>query len=69
MLDCAYLERLSELSLLLVNYTKPEVDFVGLLEARLHAHDLGEGFFGMLERTVAIVQYADPIPQLGLLEA
>lgn len=43
-----YVETLAELLLLLVYYTKPEVDFIGLLKIGLHAHHLRECFLGML---------------------
>ncbi len=55
------------LGLLLVNYTEPEVDLVGLFEVGLHAHDLRKRFLGMLQRPVAIVQDADAVPKFGLL--
>jgi hypothetical protein len=35
-----YVQTLVEFLLLLVNYAKTEVDLVGLLKVRLHAHDL-----------------------------
>jgi hypothetical protein len=35
-----YVQTLIELLLLLVYYTKSEVDLIGLLERGLHAHDL-----------------------------
>ncbi len=63
-----YAQTLGVLGLLLVNYTKAEVDFVGLVELGRHAHDLGEGFFGVLKRAIAVVQDADAIPKLWLLE-
>lgn len=62
-----YLQTLLELLLLLVYYTKAEVYLVGFFEARVHAHDLGEGFFGVLERAIAIVENTDTIPELGFL--
>lgn len=43
------------LLLLLINNTQSEVDFVGLVEVWLHAHDLGKGFFRMLKRAIAII--------------
>jgi hypothetical protein len=43
------LKTLLVLLLLLVDYTEPEIDFVGLFEVGLHAHDLRERFFGMLK--------------------
>lgn len=53
--------------LLLVNDAQTEVNLVGLLEVGRHVHDLRERLLGMLERPVAIVENANPIPQLGLL--
>jgi hypothetical protein len=61
------LKRRLVLLLLLVDYTQSEINFIGLLEVWLHAHDLRERFLGMLERTVAIIEYADAIPKFGLL--
>jgi len=43
------LETLLELLLLLVNYAKSEVDLICLFEVGLHAHDLREGFLGVLQ--------------------
>lgn len=63
----AYLETLLVLLLLLVNYTKPEVDFVGLFEVRLHAHDLRKRFLGMLKRPVAVIEDANSIPKFWFL--
>lgn len=63
----AYLQTLTEFLLLFVDDAKSEVDLVGLFEIRLHPHNLREGFFGMLKRSIAIVEYANAIPQLGLL--
>lgn len=62
-----YLQTGRELLLLLVNDAETEIDLVGLLKARLHAHHLRKRLFGVLERAVAIVQNADTIPELGLL--
>jgi hypothetical protein len=62
-----YVQALVELLLLLVNYAETEVDLVGLLEAWLHAHNLREGLFGMLEGPIAIIQDANAVPQLGFL--
>ena len=63
----AYLQALLELLLLLVYYTEAEVYLVGFLEAWIHAHDLGEGFLGVFERAIAIVEDTDTIPELGFL--
>ncbi len=54
--------------LLLVDYAEAKVDFVGLLKARLHGHDLREGFFCVFEGAVAVIEYADAVPQLRLLK-
>ena len=53
--------------LLLVYDSESEVDLIGLVECLVHAHDLRECFFSMLEAAIAIVQNADAVPQLGLL--
>lgn len=65
--EATYLQTLLELLLLFVYYTKAEVYLVGFLEARVHAHDLGEGFLGVFERAIAIVEDTDTIPELGFL--
>jgi hypothetical protein len=62
-----YLQTLIELLLLLVDYAQSEVDLIGLLEIRRHSHDLREGFFGVVKRTITIIKDADPVPQLGFL--
>lgn len=62
-----YLETLVVLLLLLVYDAKSEVYFVGLFEAGLHLHHLGEGFLGMIQRSVAVVQYTNAVPKLRLL--
>lgn len=36
----SHLETLRKFLLLLVDYTQPEVDFIGFLEVWLHSHDL-----------------------------
>lgn len=66
-LKVAYVETLVELLLLFVNYAKTEIDLVGLFEVWLHAHDLRESLFSMFERSVAIVEDANPVPKLGFL--
>jgi len=60
-------QALVELLLLLVDYAKAEVDFVGFFEARLHAHDLREGFFGVLKRPIAVVEDTNAVPELWFL--
>lgn len=61
------LQTLLELLLLLVYDTEAEINLVGLFEFGSHAHDLGESLLRMVQRTVAIIQYSDPIPQLRFL--
>jgi hypothetical protein len=60
--EATYVQALIELLLLLVNYAETEVDLVGLLKSWLHAHDLREGLFGVLEGPVAIIQDAYAVP-------
>lgn len=62
-----HLQALAKLLLLLVDDAQAKVDFVGLFEIRLHAHDLGKGLLGMLEGAVAIVEDANAIPEFGFL--
>ena len=57
-----HFETLLELLLLLVDYPKPEIDFIRFLEVGLHAHDLRERFLCMLQRAVPIVEYTDAVP-------
>lgn len=57
-----YLQTLRILLLLLVNDAEPKVDLVGFLEVRLHVHHLREGFLGMFERAIAVVENANAIP-------
>jgi len=64
---CTYIQTLVELLLLLVYYAEAKVDLVCLLEVGLHAHDLRESLFGMLQRAITIVQDANAVPQLRLL--
>ena len=66
-IDCPYLQALLELLLLLVDDAESEVNFIGLLEVRLHAHDLGEGFFSVLQRPISVIENAYAIPQFGFL--
>lgn len=62
------LETLLEFLLLLVNDSESEIDLVGLLEVRLHAHDLRERLLGMLQGAITIIEDAYTVPQLGLLQ-
>ena len=66
-LQAAYFKTLLVFLLLLVNYTKAKVDFVGLLEVGLHAHDLGKRFFGMLQRAIAIIKNSTTVPKFWFL--
>lgn len=63
----SHLKTLCIFGLLLVNYTKTEVDLIGLVEVRRHAHHLRESFFCMVQRAISIVEDADAIPQFRLL--
>lgn len=63
-----YLKTLRILLLLLVYDSEAEVHLVRLFEFRRHAHDLREGLLSMIERTIAIIQYTNAIPQFWLLE-
>lgn len=62
-----YVQTLVELLLLLVYYTQTEIDLIRFFEVGLHAHNLGEGLFGMLKRAVAVVENANAIPELRFL--
>ena len=53
--------------LLFVDDAKAEIDLVGFLEIRLHSHDLGKGFFGVLQGAITIVEYTDTVPELRFL--
>lgn len=61
------LQTLIELLLLLVDDAQPEVDFVGFFKVGRHAHDLRKGLFGVIQRSVTIVENPDSIPQPRLL--
>lgn len=61
------LQTLVKLLLLLVYDSQAEVDLIGLLEIGCHAHHLRESLFRMVQRTIAIIQDTDSIPQLGFL--
>lgn len=62
-----HLKTLLEFLLLLVDYSKAKVDFVGLFKVGFHAHNLRKGFFCMFKRTVAVVENTYAVPQLGFL--
>ena len=51
----AYIQTLIELLLLFVYYAETKVDLIRLFKGWLHSHDLREGLFGMLERSVPVV--------------
>lgn len=53
--------------LLFVDDAKAEIDLVGFLEIRLHSHDLGKGFLGVLQGAISIVEYTDTVPELWFL--
>lgn len=57
-----------KLLLLLIDYSESEVDLIGLFEIWLHPHDLGECLLGVLKRAISIIQDANAVPQLGLLD-
>lgn len=63
-----YIKTLTELLLLLVYYAQAEVNLVGLLKLWRHAHNLRKGLFGVVEGSIAIVQDANTVPQLGFLD-
>lgn len=62
-----YIKTLAELLLLLVYYSETEVNFIGLFKLRRHAHDLREGFFGVVQGSIAVVQNTNTVPELGFL--
>ena len=66
-LMATYIQTLAELLLLFVYNTESEVDLVGLLKVGLHLHDLRECLFGVVQRSVPVVQDTNPVPQLGFL--
>jgi hypothetical protein len=61
-------QALVELLLLLVYYSEAEVDFIGLFKVRRHAHDLRESLFGVVERSITIIQDTNAVPQFGFLD-
>lgn len=64
-----YLKTALELALLLVDYAQAEVNLCRLLIVGLILHHLGKGLLGVFKRTMAIVEYTDPVPQLRILDA
>lgn len=66
-LRVSYLETLRVLLLLLVNYAETEINLICLFEVWLHAHDLGESLFCVLERAIAIVEDTNAVPEFGFL--
>jgi len=63
-----YFQALLKLLLLLVDDAKSEVNLIGLFKVWLHAHDLREGLFGVLQGAIAVVQNANAIPEFGFLQ-
>jgi hypothetical protein len=63
-----YLKTLRILLLLLVYDSEAEVHLIRLFKFRRHAHNLREGLLSMIERTIAIIQNANAIPQFWLLK-
>lgn len=62
-----YLEGLVVLLLLLVDYTQPEVYLMGLVEIRLHFHNLRKRIFGVVQGAVSVIQDANAVPEAGFL--
>lgn len=62
------LETLLEFLLLLVYYTKSEINFVCLFKVWLHSHDLGESLLCVLKRAISIIEYPNAVPQFWLLK-
>lgn len=62
-----YLQTQVVFLLLFINNTQPKIDFVRLLKSGIHFHDSGKGFLSMFNRSIAIVQNADPVPQFRVL--
>lgn len=56
-----------ELLLLLVDDTEAEVDFISFFEVWGYFDDTCEGFLGMFEAAVSVVENADAIPQFRIL--
>jgi hypothetical protein len=63
----SYLKAGVVLLLLLVDYTQSKIDLIRLFKVGLHLHDLGKRFFGVVQGTISVVEYADAIPQFGFL--
>lgn len=63
----AYVKTLVVLRLLLVYYTEPEINFIGLLEIGLNVHNLGEGLLGIVVATISVVENTDAVPEHGIL--
>jgi hypothetical protein len=62
MRDPTYLQTLLKLRLLLVDDAEAEVYLVRLLEVWLHTHNLREGFFGVLQRAIAVIKDPNAVP-------
>lgn len=63
-----HLEALFILLLLLVNNAQSEKDFVRLVKVLVHAQHAGKGLFGVLERPISVVENADAVPELWVLQ-
>jgi hypothetical protein len=61
------IERQIVLELLLVDDPQSKVNFIGLVEIRVHIHDLRKRFLGILQGSISIVQDAYPVPQFRVL--
>ena len=62
-----YLQTEVVLLLLLVNDTQSKVNLADLFKLGIHLGDRGKGFFGVLNRAISIIQYANAVPELGVL--
>lgn len=62
-----YFQTVDKLRLLLVDYTQPEVNLIGLIKVRLDLHNLGKGLLGIVVTSITIIQYANSIPKHRIL--
>lgn len=63
-----YLQACAVLLLLFVYYPEAEVDLVGLLEVRLHFHDLRERLLRVVVGSVSIVEDSYSVPKFRFLQ-
>ena len=56
-------------ALLLIDNSETKVDFIALLEFWVHFQNRSEGFFSMLKGTVSVIENANSIPQVGVLQS